>query len=280
MGYNRQKVIDLALCEVGYLEKKSNAQLDDKTANAGSGNYTKYARDIDAISGFYNTKKQGAAWCDIFFDWLFVKSYGADAAKKLLCQPALSCGAGCLFSANYYKVKGQFHTKDPQPGDQIFFGSPTNVTHTGLVYKVDGTKVYTVEGNTSGASGVVANGGGVCKKSYALSYAKIYGYGRPAYNDGYKVTTTTPTAKPATTTAVKTCTVKIQQLSYGSKGDCVKALQRLLVSHGYNLGSGTAAIDGDFGYLTDAAVREFQRKNGLTVDGVVGAKTWAKLLGA
>ena len=41
MAYDRQKVISIALAEVGYLEKASNADLDDKTANAGNKNYTK-----------------------------------------------------------------------------------------------------------------------------------------------------------------------------------------------------------------------------------------------
>ena len=36
-------VLKIALAEVGYLEKRSNADLDSKTANAGSNNYTKYA---------------------------------------------------------------------------------------------------------------------------------------------------------------------------------------------------------------------------------------------
>ena len=37
-----EKVILIAKNEIGYLEKKSNSQLDSKTANAGSNNYTKY----------------------------------------------------------------------------------------------------------------------------------------------------------------------------------------------------------------------------------------------
>lgn len=41
MSFDRQKVIDVALAEVNYLEKASQSQLDGKTANAGSGNYTK-----------------------------------------------------------------------------------------------------------------------------------------------------------------------------------------------------------------------------------------------
>lgn len=43
------KVIEIAETEVGYLEKKSNSQLDDKTANAGYNNYTKYGRDMRSI---------------------------------------------------------------------------------------------------------------------------------------------------------------------------------------------------------------------------------------
>lgn len=184
MGYDRQKVIDIALKEVGYLEKKTNAQLDDMTANAGSNNYTKYARDLYA-AGYYNGNKNGYAWCDVFVDWCFFKAFGKTVGQAIQCQTG-DLGAGCVYSARYYQNKGQLHTSNPQVGDQIFFGtSASDVTHTGLVYKVDGSKVYTVEGNTSGASGVIANGGGVCKKSYALSYAKIYGYGRPAYGDGY-----------------------------------------------------------------------------------------------
>ena len=93
-----KEVIELALAEVGYLEKKSASQLDSKTANTGSGNFTKYARDLDAIPNFYNGKKNGFAWCDVFVDWLFVKTFGVKTAKKLLCQPDKSLGAGCGYS--------------------------------------------------------------------------------------------------------------------------------------------------------------------------------------
>ena len=185
MAYDKQKVLDIALSEVGYLEKASNKDLDSKTGNAGSKNYTKYARDLAEVS-YFNGKKQGAAWCAVFVAWNYYKAFGKDAALKLLCQPTKdNCGAGCKYARNYFKSKGQLHTSNPQPGDVIFFYSPdkTSISHTGLVYKVDSSKVYTVEGNTSGASGVIANGGGVCKKSYALTYGRIAGYGRPAYGE-------------------------------------------------------------------------------------------------
>ena len=117
----------------------------------------------------------------MFDDWCFIQAFDADNTKKLLNQPDKSLGAGCGYSANYFKQIGRFFTS-PQVGDQIFFGSASNVKHTGLVYAVDRYKVYTIEGNTSGASGVIANGGGVCKKSYDINSNSIYGYGRPNYD--------------------------------------------------------------------------------------------------
>ena len=62
-------VINIAKAEVGYLEKKSNSQLDSKTANAGSANYTKYGRDMHAI--YPSVMDFPAAWCDCFVDWCF-----------------------------------------------------------------------------------------------------------------------------------------------------------------------------------------------------------------
>lgn len=193
--FDRQKLLDVANAEVGYLEKKSNSNLDNKTANSGYNNYTKYARDFDNLyPDFYNGKKNGYAWCDIFVDWCFVKAYGVANALTLLGQPKKSCGAGCTWSAKYFKQIGCFYTK-PEVGDQIFFkDSSGDPCHTGIVYKVDSSKVYTIEGNTSSASGVVANGGAVAKKSYSLTYNKIYGYGRPKYNDNYGKATSKPTA--------------------------------------------------------------------------------------
>ena len=175
----KDKVIEVALNEVGYVEKASNSNLDSKTGNAGSGNYTKYARDLDNIN-FYNGKKNGYAWCDVFVDWCFYKAFGKERALKLLCQPERSTGAGCGFSMNFYKAKGQLYNT-PEPGDQIFFTDGTSIYHTGLVYAVDNNKVYTVEGNTSNVNYVDGNGGKVCKKSYPLGASYIAGFGKPRY---------------------------------------------------------------------------------------------------
>lgn len=176
----KDKVIDIALAEVGYVEKASNSNLDSKTGNSGSGNYTKYARDLDEIN-FYNGPKNGYAWCDVFVDWCFVEAFGKERALELLCQPEKSTGAGCGFSMNFYKAHNQFYT-EPKAGDQIFFTDGSSIYHTGLVYKVDNSKVYTVEGNTSDVNYVDGNGGKVCKKSYSLNLSNIAGYGRPKYD--------------------------------------------------------------------------------------------------
>lgn len=68
---------------------------------------------------------------------------------------------------------------------------------------------------------------------------------------------------------------KYSQISYGSNGDEVKTLQQLLNNSGYNL-----AVDGQFGQKTQQAVKDYQKKNGLTVDGIVGNNTWSSLTGS
>lgn len=275
MSYTASKLIAIAQAEVGYLEKKSNSQLDDKIANAGYNNYTKYARDLNN-AGYYNGNKNGYAWCDVFVDWCFLQLCNGDAqkAEDMICQTG-DYGAGCGYSMRYYKAQGRFYTS-PKPGDQIFFGTSSSVAHTGIVYKVDSSKVYTIEGNTSGASGVVANGGGVFEKSYSLNYSRIVGYGRPYYDeDAAGSVEDQPEIK---TEEVSTVNIELNVLKRGMNGDQVKSLQRILYAMGYSLGSSNP-IDGDFGSKTDTAVKAYQKMKGLEVDGIVGAMTWRSLLG-
>lgn len=65
-------------------------------------------------------------------------------------------------------------------------------------------------------------------------------------------------------------------LYIGSEGPQVTELQRRLKA-AYKAYAGNLPVDGDFGPLTDAAVREFQRRSGLMVDGIVGPQTAAAL---
>lgn len=71
--------------------------------------------------------------------------------------------------------------------------------------------------------------------------------------------------------------VLLPVLKKGNQGGKVKALQAMLKGYGYGLG--IWGVDGDFGAATDAAVKQYQKKNKLEVDGIVGKATWAKLLG-
>ena len=65
------------------------------------------------------------------------------------------------------------------------------------------------------------------------------------------------------------------QVAYGSSGKAVKELQTALNAHGYSLD-----VDGQFGSKTQAAVRDYQQKNGLRLDGIAGDETWGSLMAA
>lgn len=68
-------------------------------------------------------------------------------------------------------------------------------------------------------------------------------------------------------------TSAIQNLKKGSTGDLTAVLQALLICRGYN----TGGLDGDFGDMTDKAVRDFQYDKGLYADGIAGKATFAAL---
>ncbi len=161
------KLIQIAKNEVGYLEKASNSQLDSKTANAGENNYTKYWRDI-------KPDYQGQPWCAAFVSWCFMKAFGQEKAKKLLKHwPYVYCPTMAdLFTLN----------SNPKVGDIVIFYRNGEFTHTGIVIKVSGDRFWTVEGNTSGSSTIIANGGGVCQKSYYNSNLPGTKFCTPNYN--------------------------------------------------------------------------------------------------
>lgn len=240
------KVINVAKGEVGYQEKASKASLDDKTANAGHKNWTKYARDFDEkYPKWYNGKKNGYAWCDMFVDWCFLTAYGYKKAQELLCQFDRCGGAGCTYSYNYYK-KNKQSGRTPKVGAQIFFGNESHMDHTGIVYKVDNNYVYTIEGNASDK---------VCYRKYPIKKENLY-YGYPKYD----VASSTPKTDD---------TIILTEAE-------TKDLQRMLIKLGYSCGS--TGVDGKFGNYTKTALTKFQKDNGLTANGVYTATTKTKLI--
>ena len=276
------RVLQIARGEIGYREKASGTGLDDPQANAGSGNYTKYARDLDAIPGFYNGAKQSFPWCDCFYDWTLVQAFGPELAQRMLCQPKDSAGAGCYYSALYYRQAGRFYDSRPEPGDQIFFTFQAGeVSHTGIVETVSGGMVTTIEGNTSDQ---------VARRSYATGSSAIYGYGRPVWSlaedldaDPDEDAGGDPPEDPAQDqTAERIYTIQLPEIRQGSTGILVEHVQTLLIARGYYCGgrffSGRERADGEFGPATLVAVTDFQLFNDLERDGIVGAATMAALL--
>ena len=226
-----KKIIEIAVGELGVKESPANS------------NRQKYGKEYGV---------NGTAWCCQFVWWVF-KHAGAAAlfygGKKTAYCPTLM---------QYYKDKGQIVKKDFKPGDIIFFDFNGNgqPDHVGIVERVVGNSVYTIEGNTAVVNDT--NGGQVMRRT--RSGKTILCAARPKYD-----------------VEKENCEVKLETLKKGCKGDNVKALQILLIGYGYDCGKSGA--DGDFGANTEKAARDYQGKNKLTVDGVVGKNTWTKLLG-
>lgn len=108
----------------------------------------------------------GTAWCAIFVSWC--------ANHAGIPESVIPKYASCDVGMNWFKKNNRWRkgNQAPSPGDIIFFGTDYDATHTGIVESCDGTKVHTIEGNTSDS---------VARRSYSVGGAKIVGYGVPAY---------------------------------------------------------------------------------------------------
>lgn len=173
----QERLLKTALAEVGYLEKASNSQLDNPTANPGSKNWNKYAAELDKTDMF-NGGKNGYDWCAVFVCWSFYTTFGMGVMRKITGIPAKSLAAGVRYLRQYFDNIGGL-VSIPQPGDVIFFKTADGTAwqHTGIVTGVANGYVETVEGNTSGA-----NGQGVHTFRYALTNTRIGGYGRAKWS--------------------------------------------------------------------------------------------------
>lgn len=148
-----------------YLEKRTNAYLDDFQKNAGYNNYTKFARDVNSWG---QPGCQAQPWCAEYQFWKLVNVLGITRALQIM-------GGGfynCVSITNHAKANGTWHNS-PKAGALVIF---RNGSHVGSVRSFNGSVVYTNEGNTSSAAGVVANGGAVRNKSYAINDSAIDGY--------------------------------------------------------------------------------------------------------
>ena len=276
MSYTPETVIAKAREWDGYLEKKSTGtdeQLKDKNWNPGSNNITWFWTWLKR-NGCLNL--QGGAWCDGFVDYCHAIVAGVEKAKK-----SLGGYSGYTpTSAQYYKNNDRWidASGTPQPGDQIFFKNSVRIYHTGIVTKVTSTTVYTIEGNTSSASGVVENGGCVREKSYDRNYSRIAGYGRPLWDKSSDGGTEVSNKN---NTSGGTCEVKLKSFVKGNTDNQIKTIQRILNALGYKGKDGkTLSVDGELGGNTEYAIMRFQKDKKLQINtyGTVGAKTWTALM--
>ena len=248
-----EDVINVAKEEIGYFEKATDKGLDKKTSNVGNGHYTKYARDLDNI-GFYNTCQNGIR--DVFIPWCFVQAFGANAAKEMCNIPTDAC-ADYNSAIEYY---GQLY-HEPKIGDQVFFyDDEKNISGTALVELVTNKLVYTI------GLGIF----GISRNCYELDDSSIAGYGRPKYDvDKKKASTSKKSDAPA---------VAKPTLKNGNIGAEVTKLQKDLNYLSFKGKDGKKlTVDGEFGTNTTYALKHFQKKYKLEVDGIYGAASCATM---
>lgn len=148
-----------------YLEKRTNAYLDDFQKNYGYNNYTKFARDVNSWG---QPGCQGQPWCAEYQFWKLTKVLGITKALQIM-------GGGfynCVSITNWAKKNGTWHST-PKDGSLVIF---RDGSHIGSVRSYSNTYIYTNEGNTSSVAGVVANGGACRNKQYKLTDSAIDGY--------------------------------------------------------------------------------------------------------
>ena len=161
---------------------------------------------------------------------------------------------------------------NPIPGDVIFFDwdhviEALPLDHVGIVTGYSNGIITYVNGN--GNSSYYVTRQTISIHNSCIAYWMRY-VGRTA-TPSETVQQEIETPKPQKVF----CTVELEQLSKGCESASVETLQNLLCDVQFEL-----TVDGRFGEKTEAAVKDFQKENNLTADGVVGPKTWKALIEA
>lgn len=230
--------------------------------------------------------------------------------------------ASCDVLHDWAVKQGIWHswTDKPRTGDVLIFdfsGNHKRNQHTGIVEKVSGTSIITVEGNTSVSSN--DNGGAVMRRTRSTS--QVTGFLRPKYTKAQTAEALVKIAAgkigvteyPPGSNAVKYntwyygspvsgddypwCAVFVSWCFAVLAGDVKDEVKTVkvdapMLKYGMDgsavkklqillngLGHSCGPVDGDFGSKTSRAVSDFQGDNGLAADGVVGAQTWGALIG-
>ena len=271
-GNQRTDLVNVARSQVGYHEGDNESHLYG--GSSGSSNYTEYGY-------WYGTQVQGsssgfyASWCAIFISWC---ARQAGIPTSIISNATYACAGsdyGDFKNLDFYS-RGSY---TPKVGDLIFFdwldGDQYVWDHVEIVIGVDSSNVTTLGGNT-GTNDVKT-------RNWNLSHQYIKGYGVPKYTSGSNPTPT-PTPTPTPSGSVQDLTNPKNPNKYstppsgtylnvGDSGTYVRWLQACLNQCGYS-----CDVDGQFGYGTAEALKSFQRKYGLTVDGGFGPECRTKII--
>lgn len=195
-------------------------------------------------------------------------TYASAVAYVCNALDIIPAECSCSKMIELFKSLGSWVENDayvPAPGDYIFYdwddkgvGENTgNPEHVGIVEKVVGKTITVIEGN---------KGEAVSRRTLQVNGRYIRGYGVPKYK--------------ASVLEANTVNIELKVLRKGDTGEQVKTLQRLLIALGYKMKNGwrTYGVDGSFGQATLNAVIAFQKAEGIGADGIVGEKTWTRLL--
>ena len=187
----RNKIVEIAKGEIGYKEQGNNI--------------TKYGE-------WYGMQDE---WCNMFVCWCANQAgIGEDIIPKMAYVPS---------TANWFDAKGQYKNSranggnyTPQAGDIVLFDYNHNTTsdHIGIVEKVEGNTLYTIEGNKDNM---------VKRCTYSLDSRDIRAYCVPAYveerdEEEMKIYQNGSTPEPVY--ADTNCTNKIGELNPYESCDC------------------------------------------------------------
>jgi len=251
-----------------------------------------------AIIDIYNSHKPLARGYKMTYTDAWCAAFVSAVAIKLGYTDIIPTECGCVSMIKRLKEIGSFVENDayvPKPGDLIFYDwddtgrgdSNVDADHVGIVERVNGGVITVIEGNYKNA---------VTIREIAVNGKYIRGFGVPKYDKEVAPAATSEKnlVEEFQTAAIadglplnvygadgiwgnETANAASKLVQNGSVGNRVKLIQALLIEKGFNLR--VYGADGHFGSETDSAVKAFQKKNGLEVDGIVGINTWKSLLG-
>ena len=250
-------VVKVAVSQIGVKESPANS------------NKTKYGKRFGM---------NGVPWCAIFLDWCFEQAKGGSlfphnpSAAYAQDEIVSSCKGVWVMKKNTSRATRRAYLAQAKPGDVVTFDfgkMDAYRRHIGIVEKVSGQNIITVEGNTS-KSGSQSNGGMVCRQTRPYTY--ICAAARPAYSDAVKPVKPTPdpVTKPLQVDGIMGYqTVCRLQKWLGTSVDgeigpnTVRALQKKV---------GAKPIDGKWGKNTSKKFQKYLNQHGakLDVDGVFG----------